>query len=185
MSRRVRTKGRATGDCAGASGIGINAAKGNARPENAAITAPQISMETRAQFFKCSTPTLMKMPKIARPARKTIIATAVDLTDWGMGGEELAGGIRLKPAIAATAMRIVTRLASMATTPAAMSEPDGPEGFMVQLYIISAGATIARRRGQNAKLSAEWISYGRVPTVPVLRTGVSRWASGKRRSTRG
>src|SRR5258707_1020868 len=156
MSRRVRTKGRAIGDCAGASGMGINAAKGNARPENAAITAPQISMETRAQFFKCSTPTLVKMPKIARPARKTIIATAVDLTDCGRGGEDPAGGIRLMPAIAATAMRIVTRLASMATTPAAMTEPDGPEGFMVQLYIISAGATIARRRAQNAKLSAEW-----------------------------
>src|ERR1700741_4327141 len=153
MSRRVRTKGRATGDCAGPSGMGINAAKGNARPENAAIMAPQISMETRAQFFKCSTPTLVKMPKIARPARKTIIATPADLTDCGMGGEELTGGVRLLPAIAATAMRIVTRLGSMAPTPAAMTEPDGPEGFMVQLYIISAGATIVRRRGQNAKLS--------------------------------
>src|SRR6266481_6402354 len=184
MSRRVRTKGRATGDCAGASGMGINAAKGNARPENAAITAPQISMETRAQFFKCSTPTLVKMPKIARPARKTIVATTVDLTNGGICGEAPACGIRLMPAIPATEMRIVTRLTSIPTTPAATTELDGPEGFMVQLYIISAGATIARRRGQNAKLSAGWISYGRVLAGPVLQTGVSRWASGKRRSTR-
>src|SRR5258708_28932572 len=142
MSRRVRTKGRATGDCAGDSGIGINAAKGNARPENAAITAPQISMEIRAQFFKCSTPTLVKMPKIARPARKTIIATAVDLTDCGRGGEELAGGIRLMPAIAATAMRIVTRLARMPTSPAAITEPDGPERVIVPRYIITPSDTI-------------------------------------------
>src|SRR5260370_36548152 len=130
MSRRVRTKGRATGDCAGASGMGINAAKGNARPEKAAITAPQISMETRAQFFKCSTPTLVKMPKIARPAKKAIVATTVDLTNGGICGETPAGGIRRMPAIAGAAMRIVARLASMATNPAAVAETGHPDDFM-------------------------------------------------------
>ena len=155
MISRIRTKGRAIGDSAGASGIATNAANGNAKPQNAAITPPQISMETRAQFLKCSTPTLVKMPKIARPPKKTNIATAVDLTNGGIGGAAPAGGIRLMPAIAATAMRIVTRLASIPTTPAAMTELDGPEGFMAQLYIISAGATIVRRRRQNAKLFME------------------------------
>ncbi len=179
-----RSMGRAIGDSAGASGMGPNTANGNARPQPAEITPAQIIMETRAQFFKCSTPTLVKIPKIARPAKKTIVATTVDLTNGGICGEAPACGIRLMPAIPATEMRIVTRLTSIPTTPAATTELDGPEGFMVQLYIISAGATIARRRGQNAKLSAGWISYGRVLAGPVLQTGVSRWASGKRRSTR-
>jgi len=53
----------------------------------------------------------------------------------------------------------------MATTPAAMTEPDGPEGFMVQLYIISAGATIARRRGQTCEV---------VRGVDPLRAGSGR-----------
>ena len=71
-----------------------------------------------------------------------MIATAVDLTNGGIGGEALAGGIRLMPAIAATARRIVTRLTRMPTTPAATTELDGPERFMAQLYTISEGATI-------------------------------------------
>src|SRR6266851_5154079 len=140
----MRTMGRLIGDPAGDSGMGTNVAKGSARPQNAAITPPQISMETRAHLLKCSTPTLVKMPKIARPANRTIITTAVDLTNGGIGGEALSGGIRLMPAIAATAMRIAIRLASMPTTRAATTELDGPEGFMAQLYIISARSTIVR-----------------------------------------
>ena len=81
------------------------------------------------------------MPKPARPAKTTIIATAKDFTLGGISGEPLACGSMPMPAIAATAMRIANKLASIPTTPAAMMELEGPEGFMVQLYIISAGAS--------------------------------------------
>jgi hypothetical protein len=63
--------------------------------------------------------------------------------------------MRLIPAIPATTTRIVIRLASMPTTPAATTELDGPAGFMVQLYIISPDATVEQPRGQFAVLFAE------------------------------
>src|SRR5258708_36500113 len=144
-----RSMGRAIGDSAGASGMGPNTANGNARPQPAEITPAQIIMETRAQFFKCSTPTLVKIPKIARPAKKTIVAPTVDLTNGGICGEAPACGIRLMPAIPATELRIVTGLTSLPPTPAAPTELDGPDGFMAQLYFISTGSAVARERRLN------------------------------------
>src|SRR5258708_38154116 len=127
-----RSMGRAIGDSGGASGRGQNTANGNARPQPAEITPAQIIMETRAQFFKCSTPTLVKIPKTARPARKTIVAPTVDLKNGGICGEAPACGIRLMPAIPATEMRIVTRLTSIRTTPPATTETDGNEEYMTE-----------------------------------------------------
>jgi len=117
------------------------------------------------------------MPKPARPAKSNIIATAMDFTLGGISGEPLACGSMLIPAIPATAMRIAKRLARMPTTPAAMMELDGPEEFMVQLYNISAGASNTGSKAINGRL---WI----IRAALAPRTGASRWAIGKGKSTR-
>ncbi len=161
---RCARRERLIGEGPGGSWIGPNAAKAKARPQKMAITPPQISMEMRAQFFKRSTPTLVKMPKIARPANTTIIATTMDFANAGIAGAAFPGGIMLRPTIAATAMRIASRLASIPITPAATTELERPEGFMAQLYIISTGATIVRRarrtllavRGKRECATDQW-----------------------------
>src|SRR5260221_2802589 len=100
------------------------------------------------------------MPKPARPAKRTSIATAMDFTLGGISGEPLACGSMPMPAIAATAMRIANKLASIPTTPAAMMELDGPEGFMVQLYIISAGASNMGSEKVMAGSDADFFRFG-------------------------
>ena len=130
-----RIYGKLAAGSADISGSGTSDVNSNMRPEKAVITPPQISMETRAQFFRRSRPMQVKMPKIATPAMRRRIAMSMDLAKGGIA-VELVDGIIANPAMAPSVPRIINRLNRIPTMAAATTELDGPEGFMAQLYTI-------------------------------------------------
>src|SRR5271165_209894 len=109
----------------------MNAMNISASPLKTVMMPPHTNIEIRAQFFRRSTLTLVKMPKIARQANSTIMAMTMDLAKGGIPAELGDWGNNIMPTIAVTALRRPNRLARMPTTAAAMTELDGPEAFMV------------------------------------------------------
>ena len=105
------------------------------------------------------------------------------------GGMAIAldGGSIVNPTTPLSVPSIVNRLIRIPAIAAATIELDGLEGLIGQLYIIFVGKSIERRYGAAEKpgeILREGISRAGVPALPVLRTGASHRASGKRRSTR-
>ena len=110
----------------GGAGKGMNARKMRMNAHIVAVTPDQTSTEMRAQFLSRSTPTPVKIPRIARPKKKTTVPSAMARARLGNGGPAFElGSVRTAKNPKAVPSSTST-LPTMATTPAAVTDAVGP-----------------------------------------------------------
>ena len=111
------------GELAGV-GSGMNVRNAKPNPQIAAVIPDQTKAEMRAQFLSRSTPTPVKIPKIARPAKNAMAPTVRLRTKLGNCGPVWEAGVtRIARTIKHDPSRVST-LPIMATIPAAVTEAE-------------------------------------------------------------
>src|ERR1700737_5269658 len=106
-------------------GSGMNARNAKPNPQIAAVIPDQTKAEMRAQFLRRSTPTPVKIPNTARPAKHAMAPAVTLRTRLGNCGPVCEVGVTRTARTINDPPSSVIALPTMATIPAVVTEAEG------------------------------------------------------------